>query len=147
MLGALLRDVRNIRSTASDAADSNVSALPGDQNRGETHATPEQTEVGTPRAAANRPVRSERADPRRHAGVVRTTDGDAVWCLSAWSRINLVIRVFSAACVSSPNQAGMPPMVGAFSANRSICCGTRRADLCLLWRSMGLSLILVARER
>src|SRR5262249_25229253 len=47
-----------------------------------------------------------------------------------------------------PNHAGMPPMVGAFSANRSICCGTRRrADLCLLWPSMGLSLILVARER
>jgi len=77
MLGALLRDVRNRRSTASDAADSSVSPLPGDQNRGETHATPEQTEVGTPRAAANRPVRSERADPRRHAGVVRITDGDA----------------------------------------------------------------------
>src|SRR5262249_60893477 len=50
--------------------------------------------------------------------------------------------------MGSPNQAGMPPMVGAFAANRSICCGTRRrADLCLLWRSMGLSLILVARER
>ena len=41
----------------------------------------------------------------------------------------------------------MPPMVGAFSANRSICCGTqRRADLCLLWRGMGLSPILVARR-
>ena len=50
--------------------------------------------------------------------------------------------------MTRPNQAGMPPMVGAFSANRSICCGTRRrADLCLLWRSMGLSLILIARER
>jgi hypothetical protein len=37
----------------------------------------------------------------------------------------------------------MPSMVGAFSTNRSICCGTRRlADLCLLWRSMGLSPIL-----
>src|SRR5262245_44571937 len=78
MLGALLRDVRNKRSTASDAADSSVSPLPGDQNRGETHATPEQTEVGTPpRAAANRPVRRERAGHRRHAGVVQTTDGDA----------------------------------------------------------------------
>jgi len=77
MLGALLRDVRNKRSTALDAADSSVSPLPGDQNRGETHATPEQTEVGTPlRAAANRPVRRERAGHRRHAGVVRTTDGD-----------------------------------------------------------------------
>jgi len=78
MVGALLRDVRNIRSTASDAADSGLSPLSGDQNQGETHATPEQTEVGTsPRAAANRPVRRERADHRRHAGVVRTTDGDA----------------------------------------------------------------------
>src|SRR5258708_39679014 len=78
MLGALLRDVRNKRSTASDAADSSVSPLPGDQNRGGTHATPEQTEVGTPpRAAANRPVRGERADHRRHAGVVQTTDGVA----------------------------------------------------------------------
>src|SRR5262245_59897272 len=49
--------------------------------------------------------------------------------------------------MGSPNQAGMPPMVGAFAANRSICCDTRRrADLCLLWRSMGLSLILIARE-
>jgi hypothetical protein len=77
MLGALLRDVRNKRSTALDAADSSVSPLPGDQNRAETHATPEQTEVGTPlRAAANRPVRRERAGHRRHAGVVRTTDGD-----------------------------------------------------------------------
>ena len=36
MLGALLRDVRNRRSTASDAADSSVSLLPGDQNRGES---------------------------------------------------------------------------------------------------------------
>ena len=37
-----------------------------------------RTEVGTPpRAAANRPVRSERADHRRHAGLVRTTHGDA----------------------------------------------------------------------
>src|SRR5262249_7651583 len=77
MLGVLLRDVRNKRSTALDAADSSVSPLPGDQNRGETHATPEQTEVGTPlRAAANRPVRRERAGHRRHAGVVRTTDGN-----------------------------------------------------------------------
>src|SRR5258708_34263735 len=74
MLGALLRDVRNKRSTASDAADSSVSPLPGDQNRGETHATPEQTEVGTPPpAAANRPIRGERADHRRHAGVVQPT--------------------------------------------------------------------------
>jgi hypothetical protein len=40
MLGALLRDVRNKRSTASDAADASVSPLPGDQNREETHATP-----------------------------------------------------------------------------------------------------------
>ena len=77
MLGALLRDVRNKRSTASDAADSGLSPLSGDQNQGETHATPEQTEVGTPRAAANRPVRRERADHRRHAGLVRTTHGDA----------------------------------------------------------------------
>src|SRR6516164_3976132 len=76
MLGALLRDVRNKRSTASDAADSGLSPLSGDQNQGETHATPEQTEVGTPRAAANRPVRRERADHRRHAGLVRTTHGD-----------------------------------------------------------------------
>src|SRR5262245_4307609 len=77
MLGALLRDVPNIRSTASDAADSSVSPLPGDQNRGETHATPEQTEVGMPpRTTANRPVRRERADHRRHAGVGQTTDGD-----------------------------------------------------------------------
>ena len=48
MLGVLLRDVRSRRSTVSDAANSSVSPLPGDQNRGETHATPEQTEVGTP---------------------------------------------------------------------------------------------------
>jgi hypothetical protein len=35
---------------------------------------------------------------------------------------SLAIRVVSAACVSmgSPNQAGMPPRVGAFSANRSM---------------------------
>jgi hypothetical protein len=52
MLGALLRDVRNKRSTASDAADSGLSPLPGDQNQGETHATPEQTEVGTPLRAS-----------------------------------------------------------------------------------------------
>src|SRR5262249_6234546 len=80
MLGALLRDVGNkrSRSTASDAADSGLSPLSGDQNQGETHATPEQTEVGTPpRAAANRPVRRERADHRRHAGLVRTTHRDA----------------------------------------------------------------------
>src|SRR4029077_16923020 len=45
---------------------------------GEIHATPEQTEIGTPpRAAANRPVRRERADHRRHAGLVRTPHGDA----------------------------------------------------------------------
>jgi len=48
MLGALLRDVRNKRSTASDAADSGLSPLSGDQNQGEIHATPEQTEIGTP---------------------------------------------------------------------------------------------------
>jgi hypothetical protein len=39
MLGALLQDVRNKRSTASDAADSGLSPLPGDQNRGETHGS------------------------------------------------------------------------------------------------------------
>ena len=50
MLGALLRDVRNKRSIASDAADSGVSPLSGDQNWGETDATPEQTEAGTPPA-------------------------------------------------------------------------------------------------
>src|SRR5262249_26114502 len=62
---------------STDAADSGLSPLSGDQNQAETHATPEQTEVGTPpRAAANRPVRRERAGHRRHAGVVRTTDGD-----------------------------------------------------------------------
>src|SRR5262245_34205049 len=77
MLGALLRDARNKRSTASDAADSGVSPLSGDQNRGETYATPEQT-VGTPpRAAAIRPVRRERTVHRRQAGLVRTTHGDA----------------------------------------------------------------------
>jgi hypothetical protein len=38
MLGALLRDVRNKRSTASNAADSGVSPPTGEQNRGETHA-------------------------------------------------------------------------------------------------------------
>src|SRR5262245_23856934 len=32
-LGALLRDVRNRRSTASDAAESSVSPLPGDQKQ------------------------------------------------------------------------------------------------------------------
>ena len=52
MLGALLRDVRNRRSTAPDAADSSVSPHPGDQKRGETHATPEQTEIGTPRESS-----------------------------------------------------------------------------------------------
>jgi len=36
MLGALLRDARIKRSTATDAADSGVSPLSGDQNRGET---------------------------------------------------------------------------------------------------------------
>ena len=78
MVGALLRDVRNKRSTASDAADSGLSPLSGDQNQGEIHATPEQTEIGTPpRAAANRPVRRERADHGRHAGLVRTPHGDA----------------------------------------------------------------------
>jgi hypothetical protein len=40
MLAALLRDVRNKRSTASDAADSGLSPLSGDQNQGETHAMP-----------------------------------------------------------------------------------------------------------
>src|SRR2546421_7033887 len=49
MVGALLLDVRNKRSTASDAADSGLSPLSGDQNQGEIHATPEQTEIGTPR--------------------------------------------------------------------------------------------------
>ena len=38
MVGALLRDVRNKRSTASNAADSGVSPPTGEQNRGETHA-------------------------------------------------------------------------------------------------------------
>ncbi len=37
MLGTLLRDVRNKRSTASDATDSGLSPPSGDQNRGETH--------------------------------------------------------------------------------------------------------------
>jgi hypothetical protein len=41
-LGALLRDVRNDRSAASDALDSGVSSLSRDQNRGEGHATPKQ---------------------------------------------------------------------------------------------------------
>jgi len=77
MLGALLQDVRNKRSAASDPPDSGVSPLPSDQNRGEAHATPEQTEVGTlPRAAANRPVRRVRADDWRHSRLVRTTDAD-----------------------------------------------------------------------
>ena len=77
MLGALLRDARNKRSGASDAPESGVSPLSGDQNRGERHATPEQTEDRTPpRAAANGPVRRGRADDRRHARLVRITDGD-----------------------------------------------------------------------
>jgi hypothetical protein len=76
MLGALLRDVRNVRSAASGVPASGVS-LSGDRNRGERHATPEQTEVGTPLcAAANRPVRRERADDRQDAGLVRTPVGD-----------------------------------------------------------------------
>jgi hypothetical protein len=76
MLVALLWDVRNARSAAPDAPASGV-CLSGDRNRREHHATPEQTEVGTPLcAAANRPVLRERADDRRHAGLVRTTDGD-----------------------------------------------------------------------
>jgi len=45
MLGAPLRDVRNKRPTASDAADSSVSPLPGDQNRGETHRVPQQIDL------------------------------------------------------------------------------------------------------
>ena len=75
-LGALLRDVLNDRSAASDALDSGVSGLSRDQNRGEGHATPEQADAGTPpRAAANRPVRRRHADDdRQHAGMVRATD-------------------------------------------------------------------------
>src|SRR5262245_54714964 len=77
MLGVLLQDVRNKRSAASNAPDSGVSPLPGDQNRGEAYATPGQTAVGTlPRAAANRPVRRVRANDWRHSHLVRTTDGD-----------------------------------------------------------------------
>ena len=55
MLGAPLRDVRNKRPTASDAADSSVSPLPGDQNRGETHErrrVPQQIDL----FAANAPT-------------------------------------------------------------------------------------------
>src|SRR5215467_6435498 len=90
MLGVLLRDVRNKRSTALDAADSSVSPLPGDHNRGETHATPEQTEVVTPmRAAANRSVRRERATlevaqrwiPGRHPQFIDFAAGVAGTCL------------------------------------------------------------------
>jgi len=44
-----------------DAADSSVSPLPGDQNRGETHATPQQTEVGTPPRAAQIDLFAENA--------------------------------------------------------------------------------------
>jgi len=69
MLVALLRDVRNVRSAAPDAPASGVS-LSGDRNRREHYATPEQAEVGTPLCvAANRPVRKERADNGRHAGL------------------------------------------------------------------------------
>src|SRR5262245_21019913 len=76
-LAALLRDLRSKCSAAADAADSGVSRLPGDQNRGEAHATPEQAEAGTPpRAAANRPVRSRTVDDRRRADLVRATNGD-----------------------------------------------------------------------
>jgi hypothetical protein len=76
-LAALLRNVLNKNSPASEAVASGVSPLSGDRNRRESHAKPEQTEVGTPqRAAANRPVRRERAGDRRRANVVPTTDGD-----------------------------------------------------------------------
>ena len=61
-LAALLRDVLNRGSQHRTPPISGVSPLSGDQNRGEAHAKPEQPEVGTPaRAAANRPVRRERA--------------------------------------------------------------------------------------
>jgi hypothetical protein len=77
-LAVLLRDVLNRGSAASDAAVSGVSPLSGDQNRGEAHAKPEQTKVGTPkRTAANRPVRRERASGKRHTGVVRIAERDA----------------------------------------------------------------------
>jgi hypothetical protein len=77
-LVALLRDVLNRGSAASDATVSGVSPLSGDQNRGEVHAKPEQTELGTPkRAAANRPVRRGRASGKRHTGVVRIAERDA----------------------------------------------------------------------
>ena len=77
ILVALLRDVRNVRSAAPDGPASGVS-LSGERNRGEHDATSEQPEVGTQLcAAANRPVRREHADNWRHAGLVRTTDGDA----------------------------------------------------------------------
>jgi hypothetical protein len=46
MLRALLRDARNVGSAAPDVPASGVS-LSGDRNRGERHATPERTEVGT----------------------------------------------------------------------------------------------------
>ncbi len=77
-LAALLRDFLNRGSAASDAAVSGVSPLCGDQNRGEVHAKPEQTEVGTPnRAAANRPVRRGCASGKRYTGVVWIAEGDA----------------------------------------------------------------------
>jgi hypothetical protein len=76
-LAGLAALLHNKGSAASDAVVSGVSPLSGDRKRGEVHAKPEQTEVGTPaRAAANRPVRRERADNRRYAGMVRTADGD-----------------------------------------------------------------------
>ena len=78
MLTALLRDVRNNWPAASVAPDSGVSPLSGDQNRREPYAMPQQMEDGTPpRSAADRPVRKGSAGERRHARLVRTTEGNA----------------------------------------------------------------------
>ena len=77
-LATLLRHVLNDRFASSNALLSGASGLSRDQNRGEVHATPDEADAGAPpRAATNRPVRRRTAeDDRRHAGVVRATDGD-----------------------------------------------------------------------
>jgi hypothetical protein len=95
MLGALLRDVRNRRSTASDAADSGLSPLSGDQNQGETHATPEQTEAGS--ASGGRA-------PHRLVGA-RNARG----ALAGRRRVPQQIDLFAA---NAPTIGGMPAWFG-----------------------------------
>ena len=77
-LAALLQYALNDRFASSNTPLSGATGLSRDQNRGEVHATPEETDAGaTPRASADRPVRRRTAeDDRRDAGVARTAVGD-----------------------------------------------------------------------